>query len=423
MKVDVLTKTLDLVAESAVAKGGLKLFPKSSVLMVVRSGILKHTLPVAICNTEVTVNQDMKVFEPSPYIDQKYLFYLFRAFEGSILERCSKTGTTVNSVDISEIKKFPFPLPPLTEQKQIAAKLDELLAQVDSIKARLDAIPAILKRFRQSVLAAAVSGRLTGDWRKVHEANAGWVRSAIGALCLTAFDGPFGSKLKTADYTSEGVRVARLENIGHLNFIEEKKTYISAEKYQELIGNSLQADDVLFSSFVDEEIRVCLFPAHESAFINKADCFCLRFNNEVCHPKFAVFSLASLTTYSRIKSQVHGATRPHVNLRFLKSFEIDLPSMEEQHQIITKVQELFDLVNTVEAMLCVAHKKVAALTQSILAKAFTGDLTADWRAQNPDLITGENSAEALLKRIQAQRAAQPKGTRKKHAGKNKGAAT
>jgi type I restriction enzyme S subunit len=69
------------------------------------------------------------------------------------------------------------------------------------------------------------------------------------------------------------------------------------------------------------------------------------------------------------------------------------------------------------------HANRVGLTQSILSKAFRGDLTADWRAQNPDLISGENSAEALLKRIQAQRAAQPKGTRKKHAGKNKGAAT
>lgn len=70
------------------------------------------------------------------------------------------------NVNGSKLKDLSVPLPPLAEQKQIAAKLDELLAQVDTIKTRLDAIPHILKRFRQSVLAAAVSGKLTAAWRR-----------------------------------------------------------------------------------------------------------------------------------------------------------------------------------------------------------------------------------------------------------------
>lgn len=75
------------------------------------------------------------------------------------------TGSAQPKLTKGNLEKIPIPVAPQAEQKVIAAKLDELLAQVDSIKARLDAIPAILKRFRQSVLAAAVSGRLTEDWR------------------------------------------------------------------------------------------------------------------------------------------------------------------------------------------------------------------------------------------------------------------
>ena len=69
------------------------------------------------------------------------------------------------------VENYPLPLPPLAEQQQIAAKLDELLAQVDNLKTRLDTIPKILKRFRQSVLAAAVSGKLTEDWRGMNNIN------------------------------------------------------------------------------------------------------------------------------------------------------------------------------------------------------------------------------------------------------------
>ena len=152
--------TIDTVSELAISGGGLTLFPAGSVLFVVRSGILQHTLPIAIADVPVTVNQDLKVIPPQEEISPNFIAYLMRAFSQEILNTCSKAGTTVDSIEVAELSKFTFPLPPLAEQKQIAAKLDELLAQVDTLKAHLKAIPAILKKFRQSVLAAAVSGRL-----------------------------------------------------------------------------------------------------------------------------------------------------------------------------------------------------------------------------------------------------------------------
>ena len=118
-------------------------------------------------------------------------------------------------------------------------KLDELLAQVDTLKCRVDSIPALLKRFRQSVLAAAVSGRLTEDWRHARRGSR-MEKTAIKSVCSVAFDGPFGSKLKSDDYTSEGVRVVRLENIGHMGFISEKETFISPAKFKELAKNKLE---------------------------------------------------------------------------------------------------------------------------------------------------------------------------------------
>ena len=92
-----------------------------------------------------------------------------RAFYQSILNDCSKSGTTVSSIEIPKLEEYPFPLAPLAEQTRIAQKLDEVLAQVDTLKARVDALPAIIKRFRQSVLAAAVSGKLTEEWVKQND--------------------------------------------------------------------------------------------------------------------------------------------------------------------------------------------------------------------------------------------------------------
>ena len=81
------------------------------------------------------------------------------------------TGTTRKRITRRNLEELVLPIPPLAEQQQIAAKLDELLAQVDTLKTRLDTIPKILKRFRQSVLAAAVSGKLTEEWRSKNEST------------------------------------------------------------------------------------------------------------------------------------------------------------------------------------------------------------------------------------------------------------
>ncbi|MFP3374048.1 restriction endonuclease subunit S, partial [Pseudomonas sp. SIMBA_068] len=75
------------------------------------------------------------------------------------------SGTTRKRIARGKLADLNIPIPPAAEQTKIAHKLDELLAQVHKLKARIDAIPALLKRFRQSVLAAAASGRLTEEWR------------------------------------------------------------------------------------------------------------------------------------------------------------------------------------------------------------------------------------------------------------------
>ena len=104
-----------------------------------------------------------------------------------------------------------------------------------------------------------------------------------------------------------------------------------------------------------------------------------------------------------------------LNLSILKELPIALPPLEEQHEIVRRVEQLFAYANTIEKQVNNALTRVNNLTQSILAKAFRGELTAQWRAENPDLISGENSAAALLEKIKAERAASSgkKAARKK----------
>jgi type I restriction enzyme, S subunit len=317
------------------------------------------------------------------------------------------TGTTIKHLTRESLARFKVPVPPLLEQKRIVDKLDALLVRADACRERLDRVPAIIKRFRQSILASATNGELTRDWREAQGVNSEWTRSSVAGVAAQTFDGPFGSHLKSNDYVDSGIRVVRLENIGPLRFIETKRTYIPQEKYERLVKHTLLANDLLFSSFVDEEVRVCLVPEELSGrAINKADCFCIRVDAAKCRPMFLALQLASRTTFEGLEDMVHGATRPRINLGQLRAIQLKLPSVDEQDEVVQRSTALLELVDNLERRLGVARANIERTTPSALAKAFRGELVPQ------DL--NEEPASELLARIGSRYASPDTKGRPKH---------
>ncbi len=395
MKVDVLDGSQDKVSDSALTAGGLRLFPANSVLMVVRSGILRHTLPIAIATVPVTVNQDMKVFEPSKFVLPAFLAHMLRAFGRVILDQCAKSGTTVNSVELPALNKLKFPLPPLAEQKQIANKLDELLAQVDSIKTRLDAIPAILKRFRQSVLTAAVSGRLTGVGEPSLQLIA-TVAEVIGGLTKN-------KARATMPLTRHYLRVANVyENDLRLDDVAEIGLSI-----KELEKSLLRKGDLLVvegNGSLDQIGRVALWQDEIPNCVHQNHLIKIRCHKEKMVPEFLLFFLMSPQGKSEIVSKAtSGAGLYTLSISKVSTIVAPVFSIDHQKAIVERVSSLLAFSDQTEQCITEAITRINQLTQSILAKAFRGELTADWREQHPELISGEHSAQALLDRIRAER--------------------
>ena len=104
---------------------------------------------------------------------------------------------------------------------------------------------------------------------------------------------------------------------------------------------------------------------------------------------------------------------PKINQKTVSETPILLPPIAEQTEIVRRVDQLFAHADRIEQQVNNALARVNNLTQSILAKAFRGELTEQWRKDNPELISGENSAEALLERIKAERAAIKPGRKSK----------
>lgn len=161
-----ITSGTHFVTETALEKSRLRVCPRGSVLVVIRSGVLVHTLPVAITDGEVVINQDLKAFVSPNLTMNEWLALALRALAPNILEANRKDGTTVQSIRFDQLKDLRLAIPPLAEQRRIVARVEALLGRVQAARARLAKVPALLKRFRQSVLAAACSGELTKDWRE-----------------------------------------------------------------------------------------------------------------------------------------------------------------------------------------------------------------------------------------------------------------
>lgn len=167
MKSDEIVSSGDLITENAVKETKLKICPKETILMVIRSGIISHSFPVAITNVEVTINQDLKALLPSTnLVIPKFVFYLLKGNERKILDCCSKSGTTVASIEMPAFEKFEFRIPSIEEQTQIVQKVETYFALADEIETQVKTALENVNLLTQSILAKAFSGELSVAWRK-----------------------------------------------------------------------------------------------------------------------------------------------------------------------------------------------------------------------------------------------------------------
>lgn len=362
--------------------------PRPGDILFSVTGSVGIAAPVDI-DTPFVFQRHIAIIRPNPStIDRNFLLYFLRCPPVQNLLRDAATGTAQMTIPLSALRSLPVRLPALAEQRRIVARIEALFARTRRARADLKRVAVLARRHRDRALATAFDEE--------------WPKARVADVALASFDGPFGSSLKSGDYVASGTRVVRLENIGHLQFIAEKETFITDAKAADLARHKLAPGDVLFSSFVDKEIRVCLLPEGlPTVAINKADCFCIRADAGRCDPAFLAYRLAAPTTYGDMREAVHGATRPRISLSDLKDYVIGLPSLDEQRAVVTKIEGARAATHLVEREGARALALLDHMDQAVLAKAFRGELVPQDPADEP--------AEALLARLQ-----RPVATSRKH---------
>ena len=304
-------------------------------------------------------------------LNDRFVFYLLQTpiFQKplSMISRSAQNGFAKQ--DIADIK---IPLPPLPEQQYLSQKLTALLDEVAQTKQRLEAIPALLKQFRQSVLADAVSGRLTEEWREENGAIL-----SEGKISNFVTFSPKKDKLEDDLVVSFSSMHLMSENVSeHLTF--EQKHWKDVKKGFTFFKNN----DVLLA-----KITPC-FENGKSAvaqnLINGIGAGSTEFMvfrcNESILPKYLYFNLNTDSFRQNGTLNMSGSVgHKRVPKEFVLNWNIVLPSITEQTQIVQKVETYFALADEIETQVKAALENVNLLTQSILAKAFSGELSAAWR--------------------------------------------
>jgi restriction endonuclease S subunit len=396
--------TGEKITQAGLENSSAKLFP-ASTLLIALYGEGKTRGQVARLKIAAATNQACSalVNPDLPETSNRYVFYCLLADYHRL--RGESAGGNQPNLSNGIIKSWEIPLPPLVEQWRIVAAVERVLGAVTAARARLDRVPTTLKRFRQAVLAAACSGRLTADWRVKHNPD---------AKPSSNEDLPSGWELRPlADITDnfDGKRVPVKS--------DDRAKRHGPYPYYGASGVIDQIDDFLFDGeflLIGEDGANLLSRSTPLAF-QASGKFWVNNHAHILQTRNGM-PLAYLELFINgfdLQEFVTGSAQPKLTQAAMNRIPVPVPPLAEQQEIVKRVSALFARANAIEAAVSAARKRVDAITQAVLAKAFRGELVPT----EAELARRENRpyepAADLLARVRASAttpAAKPKRTRK-----------
>lgn len=381
-------RTQEQITEAGLLNSSAKLLPEGTISLALYGATIGK---LGVLTFQAATNQACaNVVPDASLVDADYLFLFLLSQRRNLIEQGQGGAQPNISQDI--VKAHPIVIPPLNEQRRIVAKLQEMLSKVDSCQKRLARIPVLLKRFRQSVIAAACSSRLTAYWRDENphtepgspqlaearqstpsELPESWVSVGVGSVIDNL---KYGTAQKCG-YEKEGAPVLRIPNIadGVIDHSDVKYALLRETKFEQL---RLNPGDILLirsNGSVSLVGKSALIREPEKAFAYAGYLIRLRPNRSRVLPEYLNLALSSYDVRLQIEIPARSTSGVHnINSEEVRRLRISLPPLAEQNEIVRRVETLFKLAGQIEARLSKAQAQVDKLTQSFLAKAFRGEL-------------------------------------------------
>lgn len=332
-------------------------------------------------------------------LDPKFMKYYYQSlgFREKLCADVSGVGGSLTRAKPREVANYLLPIASIAEQNKISHLLDEYLTTVSQIQARLDAIPKLIEKFRQSVLSDAVSGELCNN----QNVNS----SIVSELC--EFQNGFA--FKSGWFLKQGkFQVIKLGNIRENRLaIENSPAFLDENIGKDHSKFCANKKDILISMtgtrFKRDYGFSCLVTESDKFLINQRVGRFIVNEEKIIHKYLLLILRSNGFRNDFFEGETGGVNQGNVGSTHIKNISISYPDILTQEKIVDKTEVLFSFANQIEKSVATAKARVDYLTQSILHQAFTGNLTAEWREQNPELITGDNSAKTLLAKIKAEK--------------------
>jgi type I restriction enzyme S subunit len=291
-------------------------------------------------------------------LDNNFLLHQLHSLKRQI-EKDAYGGAQPN-ISSKKIEEMEIVLPPLSTQHAIVSKIEELFSELDKGIAELKTAQQQLKTYRQSVLKSAFEGKLTNENVKDGELPDGW-------------------EIKTFD------EIIEISKEKHKPVINEFKFYIGLEHIEKNLGkltshcgteeiktikNKFKSGEILYGKLRPNLNKVYL--AREEG-VCSTDILVLK-TRKNCNAKFLTQLMLGSDFVNTMSENTNGVNLPRVSTKFILEYKINLPPIEEQHQIVQEIESRLSVADKMEQSIQESLQKAEALRQSILKKAFSGEL-------------------------------------------------
>ena len=323
-----------------------------------------HTQIVKLIDFSFVVGADgVKILKPKSFLLPKYFYYFL-------------VGHPLKNLGYARhfrlLKELEITFPPLSEQKRIAAILDDAFVGIDAAIANTEKNLACTRELFES----SVTHHVFGD----PDAKE-WDSSTVEELALpkkgSIRTGPFGSQLLHSEFVDEGIAVLGIDNAVNNEFSWGKRRFITEEKYEALKRYTVNPDDVIIT-IMGTCGRCAIVPDDIPTAINTKHLCCITLDHDRCLPEFLHgYFLYHPVAREYLEKHAKGSIMSGLNMGIIKSLPVRLPDLDEQAHIAIEIDNLRNETQRLEAIYQQKLTALAELKQSLLQKTFSGELTAD----------------------------------------------
>jgi len=323
------------------------------------------------------------VFRADKNIHKDFIAYFFQSpYYKKLISEISK-GTNINNLKREHILDLDFPYPPLPEQQAIVSKIEELFSELDNGIAQLKTVQQQLKVYRQSLLKWAFEGKLTNKNVKEGELPEGWKWMKLGEVAKVS-----GGLTKNSKRESLTLRVPflRVGNV-YFNRLDLVEMHSIGIKNVEMERVRLEKNDLLFvegNGSIEQIGRVALWTGEIKNCVHQNHLIKARFSKSV-FPKYALYFYCSKSGRDNIKKQANSTSGLHtLNLSKISNLELPITTLKEQQLIVSELESKLTVCDKIEETISQSLQQAETLRQSILKKAFSGELVKNHA--NPKII-------------------------------------